>query len=312
MNPIRKFVDFFERRSHEADSPKPSKQKQLNKDATDEWLLRTLAGPKDLTFLPASAATAIRDRFEEDVTVFTRGGGVRSVKCVGEANPAFVSACFFFAAFLDEYTGRTNDEIAVYYCDALPDVKTLSSDLSPETLNSGVTFFRRGRGPGREGPVVVVYRSEEAPKVAFHELIHAYGIDRAPSFRAASAALERIACGFGMASEVEIRAQETYTELLAAICHTVYSERDLGKLFEFFVAQSDKLLCVHGTNIRQRTHAIEYVVAKAALVKDVDEKEEVVDLFDSHERFCEALGPRFEAYVGGYRCTMRSLYYAST
>jgi hypothetical protein len=308
MNPVEAFVSHVQK-TRLSDVVVASLSEEVTADPIkeDRRLHQLIFGQK-IMFLPSGAVSVIQKAFGQRVKVFRNGTSrVRCVRCFGGDPPPhrLIDACFFFAAFLDGYVASDGPPITVYYCNALGE--KILADLSADNINSGVTLF------GPSAIQIVIYRKEEATKVLFHELIHAYGIDVDEALDASSAHLRAVMRKFGMRSGTEVRTQETYTELLAAICFTIYksgrkSKRKLRELFRFFGNQADKLLCVHGTRLSQETHAVEYIIAKAALVENGEKRtSSVIELFDSHAKFATELVQRFESYVDKNHCTLRSL-----
>lgn len=222
--------------------------------------------------------------------------------------------------------------ITIYYAPA-PGLgkKTLRNDslaLVAGNLNSGVTvsFPNNTR-------LVVVYRAEEAVKVLIHELIHAHGVDRSAAMDRATLAGEALSKIHGVVSSVPVRILETYTELLAAVLYTflflhptptdpnskVYDEKlikpALVKLFAFFQVQAEKLLCVRfiksnsdddKKQLHQDTHAWEYVVAKAAVVRG-QSISKVLDMLDNHAKFEKAFRKGINSFMAEFQCGLNSL-----
>jgi len=174
-------------------------------------------------------------------------------------NDEFAHEIARVASYLQTVTSQIHPQfVYIHTPKSILTDKSLNQGKSPapEDINSGVTFSSAGTNPQ-----ILVYRQEEAGKVAIHELIHAYKLDIFPP-------TIEIPIPKELKSTVQVRYNETYTELAAAILYTIIKSRSIKQLRDHFVQMAKMIMCSHIVNgqFKQDTHAFEYIVAKGYLV----------------------------------------------
>lgn len=209
----------------------------------------------------------------------------------GEIDDEFIQTCNLFRSFFQKEKEKARTTI--YYLPILQEKysTTSANALAPININSGVFFGNTN--------VIVVYRKEEALKVLIHELIHCHGFDDTIIM---NPNLDFI----NIISSVPIRFTETYTELLASILFNYYKKTTTYKsLKEHFQHHAKLIMCMYydanNKTFRQNTHVFEYIIAKAALVKNKTLKE-IILLLDSSDNFNAELKIQLKNYIESFKC----------
>ena len=185
----------------------------------------------------------------------------------------------------------------------------VEAPLSSVDVNSGVTL-----GSG-DSAVVLIYRKQEAAKVAVHELLHAFGLDLARKGaqkwdRAGRTLAER----WNVRSSVPIRLNEAYTETVASFMHEAVvagvggiERQRLEEMRVHFLNQAEKIMCMMMmSGFRQATHAFEYYIVKAALFKNRSATE-VMELLDATKKSTDMLRllvDDADAYMASVSCRL--------
>lgn len=218
-----------------------------------------------------------------------------------ESKKQFIQIICLISAFFEDIGYKTNGPLRIIYVpEYLQGKKKVPSNhqvLGPIEVNSGFTY---------DNNLIIVYRREESSKVLIHELIHAYKLDA--DVRVTTPDNVKIN------SSVEIRYAETYTELLSGLIYITILNKHIdlptkyAKLREHYIKQAEKILCVYSHDtLNQHTHVFEYIVAKAALVKEYNDLKTLTSIYESNKIFSEALSNVLKKNIFGTYCELSSL-----
>lgn len=211
----------------------------------------------------------------------------------------FIQIISLISSFFESLGFKINGRLKIFY---IPEhligkkhIPIEHATLGPKQINSGLTYNHN---------IILVYRKEESSKVLIHELIHAYGLDshvRVP-----------LPTNINIKSSVEIRFTETYTELLSGLIYITILKKNISLKTKYdllrshYIKQAEKVLCVYSNEFVQDTHVFEYIIAKAALVKEHPNLKTLSLIYENNQVFSEELIRVLHKQVYGF-CELSSL-----